>query len=180
MLAIIESFLAFGTGGRSGPYDAASVFSLDRGDYEAVLRARERRRRWQELQRLKGQKLIAIRERGDQVIITLTDAGRAALLREQIKNTKTRIPVDSCCLVTFDFPEDARAARNVFRDLIKRAEFKQEQKSVWSSPHDVFEPLQRLIALLKCDDWIHVYRAERCQKVSVPSKVLKGRRYLKP
>lgn len=157
---IADRCTLFMTEGTSGPYAAA----MGREEYEAMLRAKDRKHRWAELHALKQRNLLKLREEGNRIVCLLTNDGYATVLKERIIRTKTPLMNGFVCLVTFDVPEDLRDVRLMLRRFLKRAGFTREQKSVWSSPYHVIEPMLELIRLLKCKRWVHIYLAQRSKR----------------
>jgi len=128
----------------------------DRKEYEEVGSRYGRFARKQAIKRLRVAKLIRQRREGERVVLELTKSGKIRALEAAIKSA--RYPsADKTCLVSFDFPEVARDARNHFRLLLKRSGFKFVQGSVWSSPRDATVPLMVLIGLLRIRKWVKVF-----------------------
>lgn len=64
-------------------------------------------------------------------------------------------------MVIFDIPESSAAIRQRLRDLLKELEFKQIQKSVWSTEFDHRETLVEAIAELKAGKYVQIYEAAK-------------------
>lgn len=155
LLEIAWGCLVFMTEGMKGPY----IAGLGREKYKAIFCAPEGKQKRRALRCLQQQKLIRIQEQGKRILITLTTAGKAALLREKIYNTADLLPDGQQCLVVFDFPLDARNARNAFRYFLKEVHFVRIQQSVWMTKYNVGAMLRVLVRMMDCEDWIRIYHA---------------------
>ncbi len=126
--------------------------------YEARKNEYARRR---EVARLRKNKLIALRKEGGRIIARLTDDGRIKAVRALIRVSQNYLANGKICLVSFDFPEAARAARYGFRRFLKQAGFRFVQGSVWSINKDVYRDLDTLIGLLGIGRWVKIFIAEK-------------------
>jgi DNA-binding transcriptional regulator PaaX len=155
LFEIIDRCFLFASEGSAGPYAAA----MGREEYEAMLTAKKRKRAREAIQRLKKQKLLRIREEGEEFIVSLTKKGRIEAVRYWILTKKDLLPNRKVCLVSFDFPEDIRGARHVWRDFLKLAKFKQAHQSVWVSRRDVVNEVRLLVGFLNAEHWVKVFEA---------------------
>lgn len=121
----------------------------------------ERRQQEFALARLKKQRLIRERKRGDRVMIELTEEGKTYAIKQKIIVAKKILPINKACLVSFDFPERQRRARQTFRLFLQEAGFVKRHDSTWISPMDVASEIRLLINKLKIGDWVDVYVVER-------------------
>jgi virulence-associated protein VapD len=126
--------------------------------YEDRKKDRERK---QAIKRLRQRKLIILRKEGDRVVLALTRNGKIKALEAAITASKKYFSDKKICLVSFDFPEAARAARDTFRWFLKRAGFKYVQGSVWSTKKDVAPVMRELVSLLRISNWVEVYTASQ-------------------
>jgi len=136
-----------------------SELMLDRYSYERYL---ERKKQFQAkalVKRMEVQRLFKIREKGDKVIIELSNKGRLSALKESIINTHDELSSDMVCLVSFDIPEYVKQSREVLRNFLKRVGFSQVHKSVWQSRKNVIENLRALIDEMEVEKWVKVYQA---------------------
>ncbi|MEK7496596.1 MAG: hypothetical protein AAB657_01690 [Patescibacteria group bacterium] len=106
---------------------------------------------------LNRRKYIKINKTGDKVIISLTDKGKMAALKNSLLQTKKMS--DKYTVVIFDIPETARLARVLFRKLLKEASFKKLQQSVWISNGDARDIMIKFIKEQKIDKWVNVFYA---------------------
>ncbi len=136
-----------------------SSAELDRETYEILCKEYEERKARQMLWRLKKQKLLEIRERGEKVIIRLTSKGRTEALKHRIRSVQKKLPPGTWCLVSFDIPEVTKSTRWFLRDFLKQAGFKQVHQSAWCSDRAVIQELRELVRALDIEDWVKVYRA---------------------
>lgn len=63
-------------------------------------------------------------------------------------------------LVVFDIPESQASARSKLRHVLRRLDFKQVQKSVWSSSFDYREQLRETARLMGIEEHVKFYKAE--------------------
>lgn len=142
--------------------DMNYVLVVGREAYEATLRKqRGLKTSRNNINYLRRHDFLSIRERGDKIILELTEKGRAEFLKEKIVRTKKRLPKGEWCLVSFDIPEKTRWTRVALRGFLARAHFTQGQKSVWRSPYDVCVLMREFVSGLGAGEWIHVYRCRR-------------------
>ncbi len=109
------------------------------------------------LHNLKRRNYIKINKIGNRVIISLTDKGKMAALKNSLLQTKKMS--DKYTVVIFDIPETARLARVLFRKLLKEASFKKLQQSVWISNCDAHDIMIKFIKEQKIDKWVNVFYA---------------------
>lgn len=89
------------------------------------------------LKRMETQRFIDIKEKDDQVIITITNKGRKRLLKYNIDDMQIKKPKKwdkKWRLVSFDVPEKQKKAREALRNKLKDLEFFPLQKSLFVSP----------------------------------------------
>jgi len=136
-----------------------SEFILNRYSYERYL---ERQKQYQArvlIKRMEQQKLFEVREKGNRVIIKLTNKGKVTALKERIIRTDKKLPSDTFCLVSFDIPEYVKQSREVLRGFLKKVGFSQVHLSVWRSKMDVIDGLSLLVKEMRVEKWVKVYRA---------------------
>ncbi|MEA3272699.1 MAG: CRISPR-associated endonuclease Cas2 [Patescibacteria group bacterium] len=133
------------------------------GGYELVAEiedAKERKYLRDELRRLKNQRFLKERKRGERLELCLTEKGRKAALRHKILECNN-ILKDRYCIVIFDIPESERCIRNFFRRFLKEAGFIQLQKSVWVTQKNLENYLIELIQTANAEKWFHVIMATK-------------------
>jgi hypothetical protein len=121
---------------------------------------KEERLRRQAIKRLRENNYIKLQKEGNRVIATLTEDGRVKALQALIKSSTAYLGDGRLCLVSFDFPEAARAGRYSFRWFLKLSGFRFVQGSLWSIKKDVSGELRQLVALLQIGRWVKVFIAE--------------------
>jgi len=104
---------------------------------------------------------MEITEKGNQMIIELTQKGKIEVLKYQILKTEDRMEDGRVCIVCFDIPEHVRSVREVFRRFLKKIGFEQVQKSVWQSQKDVCGLMFSLVKHLRIEKWVVVFNAEK-------------------
>lgn len=120
--------------------------------------AKERKYLKSELHRLKKQRFLEEKRRGERLELCLTEKGKKAALRHQISNCDD-ILKDKYYVVIFDIPETERRIRQFFRLFLKEADFVQLQKSVWATQKNVLESLKELIHDANAGKWVHIITA---------------------
>jgi hypothetical protein len=128
-----------------------------RYDYEAYVQFENERMRKQAIKRLRENKYIKMRKEGDRVVMALTKNGKIKALQALIRISNDYYFDDRVCLVSFDFPEAARVARNNFRLFLKEAGFGYVQGSVWSIKKNVSGAVNELVKLLKIGRWVKIF-----------------------
>ncbi len=68
-----------------------------------------------------------------------------------------KLPDGQIMLVVYDIPENLRNKRRELRSLLTQLEFSQQQRSVWVSSYNHFEPVLALIGALKIKQYVQVY-----------------------
>lgn len=137
-------------------YDSHSV-RLARFEHGRYLAREQYYLKRQALKRLQERKLVALRKEGNRVIAKLTQSGKVKALQTIIRFSVPDLADAKICLVSFDFPESARAARNNFRYFLKKTGFRFVQGSVWSIGKDARVQIRELIRILKISKWVEVY-----------------------
>lgn len=146
-------------------------YALSRGGMDQVRTiwaVRERRVAQRQIARLKKQKWIEVQQRGDEMMIRLTDLGMLIALRAQMRLCSP-CPKGECVLVTFDIPETQRSLRLHLRRFLRECGFLPVQKSVWTCDRDVAELFDVFIDRIGARPWVSVFRVVSSQ-LSVSSK----------
>ena len=128
----------------------------DRYEYEAGQERYKEYLRQQAIKRLKKNKFIKQRKEGERVVFELTTSGKVKALQGALRSSEY-IFDKKHCLVSFDFPEASKNARDSFRYFLKSVGFKYVQGSVWSIKRDISRPMDELIRILKIRSWVKVY-----------------------
>lgn len=123
-------------------------------EWNRLFREKKRRRALKELKR---KKWLTARQEGNRIIYELEESVVIHHLKTTIRSTTTALPELSIILVTFDFPEAARKARDSFRYFLKSVGFTQNQLSFWFSNKSILVEMQTLIQMLKLKKWVNVY-----------------------
>lgn len=120
----------------------------------------QERKKKRALREMKRKTWLTHRQEGNRIIYEIQEDAIVHYLKESIRSETSLLPAPMTVLVTFDFPEAARKARNSFRHLLKQMGFKQKQLSVWFSNKSVVNEIRALIQALKLEKWINVYLAQ--------------------
>lgn len=81
---------------------------------------------------------VSVKERGDQITITLLEAGHERALKYSIDDIQIEKPAvwdKKWRLVMFDIPEENRLARRIFKEKLDELGFALLQKSVYIYPY---------------------------------------------
>lgn len=132
-----------------------------RRESEEGNRLHEEKMKRQAIKRLREEKFIKLRQEGDKVIYELTTNGKVKALKIMVRDCRDLYYDNRVCLVAFDFPEAAKAARKDFRRFLKSVGFAFVQGSVWSIKKNVETEMKELIILLKIKRWVEVYEARQ-------------------
>ena len=143
----------------SSGYNLPSEAMLDRESYIQICREHEERRAKWMIKEMQRQKLLSIEDRGDQIIISLTEKGKLEAIKKQILDGADELKDGALCLVSFDIPEHVSNSRKVLRNFLKQAGFTQIHKSLWHSRANLIEPLKALVEKLEIDEWVKIYKA---------------------
>jgi CRISPR-associated endoribonuclease Cas2 len=109
--------------------------------------------------RLKKKGWIEAKEVGRLVVETLTESGEIAAIEAMLKHRSPSLAAGEYCMVIFDIPEAAHAARDQFRYMLKRIGFVYHQRSVWCIQKEVSAGIKRIVNILKIDKWVRVYKS---------------------
>jgi len=120
-----------------------SVF-LSYGGARKILKNRYEGKIGQALSNLDHQGYLEVVERKGQRMIRLTCKGWLKGWRPRIRHTWD----GRWRLVAFDIEEIRRSTRDGFRKKLRMLKFKPMQKSLWISPYDVSEHIEKLIDML--------------------------------
>ncbi len=136
-------------------------FSSMQGDFW-YLRARhhgqEERRLRQVIYNLKRRKFLAIRKKGSDLAIAITDKGRNEVISVQCR-LAPRCVAHTGIIVIFDIPEAERQLRHRIRFFLRECGFRLLQRSVWYCDREVMVPLKDFIQQSGAEPWISVFRA---------------------
>ena len=108
--------------------------------------------------------LNKLKERGWIKISTLKEkilSLKWKLLKERFKEEKLQKRKDGkWIMVIFDIPEKERQKRDIFRDALLGMGFTFFQKSIWISPFDVLDKVEKIIRDLKIWKYVRIFLIE--------------------
>jgi len=90
---------------------------------------------------------------------TLTESGEIAAIEATLKYRSPSLSAGEYCMVVFDIPEAAHAARDQFRNMLKRIGFTYHQRSVWCVQKEMNAGIRRIVNILKIEKWVRVYKS---------------------
>lgn len=117
----------------------------------------ERNRIWKAIKYLEEQNRIAIRERGDEYYILLTQEGKVKLAEVAIWDLSIAAPKrwdKKWRLVMFDFPKEMTTTRNSFRVKLEELGFKPYQRSVYIYPFECTEEMQSICDFFQAHEYV--------------------------
>lgn len=125
-------------------------------DLHRITSAREKRMLQQEFRRLRDKKLIKLTGDTEHHGILLTKKGLKEALRLRVSRASP-LPSGHICIVAFDIPERARAARRACNTLLKDLGMIHVQKSVWVSEFDIAQELHHLVVACGFSRWVKIF-----------------------
>lgn len=90
------------------------------------------------LKKLEGQKLVSIKYKGDEAIITITEKGKIRVLRYNFEELAIKKPKKwdgYWRIIVFDIPNTKKRQRDLFRMKLKEVGFRMIQKSTFIIPY---------------------------------------------
>jgi len=110
---------------------------------------------------LKRKNLIKIENLEGKKAIILTKRGIDKALKASFKMEKMQKRKDGkWVMLIFDIPERRRKLRDLLREILQNLGFKLYQKSVWISPYDVSEKVERAVQTYSLDEFVKVFLIE--------------------
>lgn len=117
----------------------------------------ERNRIWKAIKYLEEQNRIAIRERGDEYYILLTDQGKVKLAEVAIWDLSVATPKRwdrKWRMVMFDFPKEKTTTRNSFRQKLEDIGFKVYQRSVYIYPFECTDEVRSICDFFSAAEYV--------------------------
>ena len=132
--------------------------------YKNIRRKRSRRDFAKFINYLKRKGYIKLEKRKTLKIIILTKRGlRKVLLITQKKEKIKRRKDGRWVMVIFDIPEKMRKARDYFREYLKRFGFQMFQQSIWFSPNNVSDNVEKIAQGLMVEKYIKIMLVEEME-----------------
>lgn len=155
-------------------FDVAALFgSLDHRkryarayDEYLMWRAKDYRRFYRLIYRLKTAGLIATYQEGKQRFIELTPEGKRKIVHYLFEDERVPLPKSwdgKWRVVVFDIPENQRPVRDAVRQLLNRVGFYQLQRSVYIYPHDCIGIIRYLEEIYDINEYVQFIVAERVE-----------------
>jgi DNA-binding transcriptional regulator PaaX len=117
----------------------------------------ERNRIWKAIKYLEEQNRIAIKERGDEYYILLTQEGKVKLAEVAIWDLSVATPKrwdKKWRVVMFDFPKEMTTTRNSFRQKLEDIGFKVYQRSVYIYPFECTEEVKSICDFFNASEYV--------------------------
>ncbi|MCL5675622.1 MAG: hypothetical protein M1120_00665 [Patescibacteria group bacterium] len=115
------------------------------------------------LDRLRKRKLVKFKEKGDKVIIELTDLGKKEIIRFDINKmeiARSKKWDGRWWMVIFDIPEKYKKRRNIFQRKLKELGFYFIQKSVCLHPFSCKKETDFLREFYGIKKWVNLLRVD--------------------
>ena len=109
---------------------------------------------------LKSRGYIKIDNLKNKKALILTKEGASKALKASFKLDKKRRSDGKWTMLIFDIPENRRKLRGLLRSVIYNAGFKMLQKSVWISPYEVSDKIEKYLAIYNLDDYVKTFLVE--------------------
>ena len=114
---------------------------------------------------LKRNRLIVLREEDNRITVELTEEGQRKVKNYQFEELKIAKPARwdrKWRIVIFDIPEKRKkAAREAFRDKLKKLDFFQLQESVWVDPYPCENEIQLAAEIFGVTPFINIIIADK-------------------
>ncbi len=137
-----------------------------RGEWWAEREA-ERRRIREALESLRRRRLVEFTEKGKELLLTITEAGRRRIRRFEFDTLEFDPPKrwdGRWRVLIFDVPETKARERKALRDKLRDLGFYQLQKSVWVYPHHCHDEIDFIAQFLDIDRHISYLETESLER----------------
>lgn len=125
--------------------------------------AKDRRRLKRAIQTLEKQKLINLYEKGDELIMEITERGEKRILKykiDEVKIVRPRKWDGQWRIVMFDIPENYKKARDALSRKLKELELYPLQKSVFVCPFECRDEIDFVSEFFNVRKFIHYFIAK--------------------
>ncbi len=123
--------------------------------------AKDRFRIKRALESLKKQKLINLYEKGDDMVMEITERGEKKVLKYKIDEVKIARPKkwdEHWRVVTFDIPENYKKARDALSRKLREIELYPLQKSVFVCPFECGDEIDFISEFFNVRKFIHYFK----------------------
>lgn len=125
--------------------------------------AKERKRIKRAVESLKKQKLIDLYEKGDDMVMEITERGEKRVLKYKIDEVKIARPKKwdgYWRVVMFDIPENYKKARNALSGKLKEMELYRLQKSVFVCPFECKDEIDFISEFFNVEKFVHYFKTK--------------------
>lgn len=119
---------------------------------------------WKVIKKLQKQKHVGFSQKDGKIIVTITKEGEKELLKYNLEKMKLKKPKrwDSWWrVIIFDIPESKKKAREALRNLLKKMDFYQLQKSVFIHPYECKKEINYIKEVYEISYCVTYLRAKR-------------------
>ena len=127
-----------------------------------IKNAKDRRRAKRVIQELKKQKLINLYEKGDYLVMEITERGEKRVLKYKIDEVKIMRPKKwdgYWRVIMFDIPESYKRARDALSSKLKEMELYPLQKSVFVCPFECRDEIDFIGEFFNVRKFVHYFTA---------------------
>jgi len=128
-----------------------------------IKNAKDRRRAKRVIQELKKQKLINLYEKGDYLVMEITERGEKRVLKYKIDEVKIMRPKKwdgYWRVIMFDIPESYKRARDALSSKLKEMELYPLQKSVFVCPFECRDEIDFIGEFFNVRKFVHYFIAK--------------------
>ncbi len=116
--------------------------------------------------RLKKAGFVTVKEIKGKKGVLITPKGAEKILQIKIKLTEKKKRSDGkWVMVVFDIPEKRRKIRDRLRSFLRSLGFQMFQKSIWISPYDVLEKVQKLAEKFYLEKSVRIFLIEEIEVI---------------
>jgi len=144
---------------------ALVALKLFQGKTEAQKSREEKKKIWQMFLRVKRNRLVILKEKGDGTfLVELTEDGKRKVKEIRLQDLRPLKPQKWDGLwriVIFDIPNKRKTIREVLRRKLKEWNFCMLQESVWVCPWPCEKEIEFVVELFRAHAFVHFIEAKR-------------------
>ena len=141
------------------------ALKLFQGQTEAQKNREEKKKAWEMFLRLKRNRLVIVKEKGDGTfLVELTEEGKRKVKEIRLQDLRPLKPQKWDGLwriVIFDIPNKRKPTREALRRKLKEWNFYQFQESVWVCPWPCEKEIEFVVELFGAYPFVHLIEAKR-------------------
>lgn len=114
-------------------------------------------RRRRAIRDMRTKKFLLDKKKGNQILVQISTDALVRLIQSIIQLKKETHGSRTSILVMFDFPVGASKARDRWRNLLLRCDFKMIQLSVYTTQKGIQKELLALVRILGLKKWVSIF-----------------------